>query len=366
MKKKLLVVGQTPPPYHGQAIMIQNTILKEYQSLDIYHSRMNFSKDIDTVGKFKILKIFKLFSLVLDIAYKRFRYGIKNLYYPPAGPSNVAIYRDVIILLMVRWLFSRTIYHFRAGGVSEQIKTYKGWKKKLVDHVYANPDLSIRLSSKNPEDGKYFNCKKDVVIPNGIKDFSITNISSIKEGNCILFVGALKLTKGILVLLQAAKILKEKNINFKIKFMGKFDTAEFKNTCVNYIKENDLTEYIEFLGVKTAQEKWTYYANADVLCFPTFYECETFGNVLIEAMQFKLPVVATFWRGVPDIVLNNETGLLVPIKNHDLLANALLKLLMDDKLRLTMGTKGRERYLNYFTEDKYYTNFENEVNKVCL
>ncbi|WP_375325925.1 glycosyltransferase family 4 protein [Flagellimonas sp. GZD32] len=363
-KKKILIVGQTPPPYHGQAIMIQNTLNHEYENLEIYHVRMEFSKEMQEVGKFGFYKVFQLIKLIFKIIYNRFRYNINNLYYPPAGPDNVAIIRDLMILSCVRWMFSSTIYHFRAGGISQKVDTYPSLLKAIVKFILGKPDLTIRLSSRNPRDGEYFKTLRDVVVPNGIKDFSKNYSLEGRKGSTILFVGALKKTKGVMDILTAVKLMKQSTEDFQMHFMGKFDDSEFEEQCKEFIQSEQL-HMVRFLGVKTDAAKWDEFALSDIFCFPSFYESETFGNVLLEAMQFKIPVVATFWRGIPDIVVDGETGYLVPINRPDLICEKLLALLHNYEVRLRMGEKGKKRYLETFTENLYYKNFEKEVYRAC-
>ena len=239
-RKKILIVGQTPPPYHGQAIMIENTVKHEYERLKIFHVRMNFSQDMDGVGKVKVNKIVSLFEVILKIIYVRIKHGVKNFYYPPAGPNTVPIIRDLIILGLTKWMFSVVIYHFRAGGISEKVESYPYLLKSLVRAVFTKPNLTIRLSSKNPDDGSYFNTIKDVVIPNGLKDFGLNN-SYISESNplpIILFVGAIKETKGVLDLLNACVLLKKRKVEFQLNLVGTIDSNSFEEKMLELINGN--------------------------------------------------------------------------------------------------------------------------------
>jgi len=76
---------------------------------------------------------------------------------------------------------------------------------------------------------------------------------------------------------------------------------------------------------------------------------ETFGQVTIEAMACGVPVV-TFDAGAsPDINISGQTGLVVPAKNSPALAEAIIKILSDDNLRLNYGQAARERVLANYT-----------------
>jgi glycosyltransferase involved in cell wall biosynthesis len=113
--------------------------------------------------------------------------------------------------------------------------------------------------------------------------------------------------------------------------------------------------------VKRGREKWPYYSSADINCFPTFYEAESFGVVAIEAMMFENPIVATNWRALPEIIEDGETGYLVPIQDVDALSEKLEVLIKDHALRRRMGQNGRKKYLREYTIHKYLANFENAI-----
>jgi glycosyltransferase involved in cell wall biosynthesis len=120
-----------------------------------------------------------------------------------------------------------------------------------------------------------------------------------------------------------------------------------------------LSSYIEFLGVQTGVQKYQTFNEADIFCFPTFFEAETFGLVALEAMQFKLPVVATRWRGVPSVVEDQVSGFLVPPRDAKSMADKLEILINDQKLRENMGKQGRRIYLEKFTSEIHYQQLEN-------
>ncbi|MCK5269122.1 MAG: glycosyl transferase family 1, partial [Spirochaetes bacterium] len=80
--KKILAVGQTPPPYGGQAIMIKTMLEGEYKDVELIHIKMNFSSEMDEIGKLKIFKVFKLIGLISKIIFFRFYYNTHILYYP--------------------------------------------------------------------------------------------------------------------------------------------------------------------------------------------------------------------------------------------------------------------------------------------
>jgi glycosyltransferase involved in cell wall biosynthesis len=91
---------------------------------------------------------------------------------------------------------------------------------------------------------------------------------------------------------------------------------------------------------------WIY----DVAVLPS--ETESFPFVILEAMACRRPVIATNVGGIPDIVDDGNTGILVPPKDSDKLAEAIIKLLKDKELRERMGDAGRERFERLFTQER--------------
>lgn len=353
--KKIVFVGQTPPPYGGQAIMIEKILAGRYADIELFHVRMSFSKEMDQIGKASLVKILHLIYIISKIYYYRIFKKANILYYPPAGPDRIPVIRDIIILTSTRWLFKKCLFHFHAGGVS-QIKLRSSFLKWLYKIAYYHADWAIQLSPLNPPDGKNLKAKNEIIIPYGIEDYA-SNFSGTKLPSrivSILFVSIIKESKGAMILLEAVKQLFSKGLEFKLEIMGKFESSEFEQKVKDYIKKHKLDNHITFLGVLSGGSKFSAFQRADIFCFPTFFESETFGVVLLEAMQFSLPVVATTWRGIPSIVKNKVNGFLIDPKNADELAKRLELLILDPSLRLRMGNEGRKIFLSKFTLKEFH------------
>jgi glycosyltransferase involved in cell wall biosynthesis len=363
--KKILFVGQTPPPYGGQAIMIEKILEGHYKNVKLFHVRMVFSKEMDEIGKASFYKIMTLFQTIAKIVWLRISKNANILYYPPAGPDNVPVLRDIFILLSTRWLFKKTIFHFHAGGLSE-FKSKNKFSKFLFRLAYYHADCAILLSSLNPQDGEKLKAKKQIIVPYGIEDHAQYFPVKFAESPIvtILFVAVIRESKGILVLLEAAKLLREQGVEFRIEVMGKFDSKPFEQVVRNLVDEYGLHGYVDFLGVLSGKEKFAVFSRVDIFCFPTFFESETFGVVLLEAMQFSLPLVATKWRGIPSLVADGKNGYLVEPKRSEQLADRLRVLANDQSLRQTMGRAGRDLFLKHYTLDKFHHRME-EVFRNC-
>ncbi len=354
---KVLVVGQTPPPSHGQSIMIEEILKARYDGVKLYHVRMGFSKEIDEIGKFRFRKVLHLFGVISKIIFYRLWHNIKILYYPPAGPDMIPILRDLTVLIFTRFLFRKTIFHLHAAGLSTVGQAMSPLIRRLFRRAYFHPDVVINLSALNPDDGTFLKAKKEIVVPYGIDDHSSTNAEKKpKDRSCcrLLYVGIVKASKGIMTLLDVCRALKEKGLEFKLTIVGKFDSKEFQHEVEASLAECGLGDHVELVGVLSGREKFACYSRADVFCFPTYYENESFGIVLLEAMQFSLPVVSTEWRGVQSVVRDGITGFCVPVGDKIAFAEKVESLVVDPDLRRRMGERGREIYLDAYSAEKFH------------
>jgi len=357
----IIAVAQTPPPFHGQSVMNQFLLEGEYSKVEFRHVRMAFSSDIQEVGAFKWKKIFHLAAVFFGIMVARFRTGAQVLYYPPASPNMVPFLRDCVLLIGTRWLFKKTVFHFHASGLKEFYERLPWPLQKAFRWAYGRPDLSISISSFAKADAEFFDSQVIAVIPNGIPEPEIVkklHRSSTQQTPELLFCGMVSKEKGVGILLEACAQIKTKGIQFHCTIVGRAVSEADQYFFDEFIQSNQMKDIVQLTGPLNGDEKWKAYSRADVFCFPTFYSAETFPVVAIEAMMFGLPVVASNWRGLPDIVVDGETGFLVPPKDAKSIAERLEILILDRDLRTTMGAAGRRRYEQNFTVEQFRNNME--------
>ncbi len=363
---KILVVAISPPPYGGQALMVQAMLSGNYAGVKLYHVRMTFSDSMASVGKVDTRKIAHMIRVVCASLVKRFRHTIDTLYYVPGGSGNAPVIRDIFILFFLRPFFKKIIFHFHAAGVSEVVESLPSLLRFLARQVYKKADLGIYLSDRNP-DKLFFVSKQSVIVANGLEDVASHYVARDKASKTeimLLFVGVLQESKGVRVLLESLAILVKEGLPVKATLVGEFSSSQFEEEMHELCKQNGIESLVNFTGVQIGEAKWKYFADADIFCFPSFFEAESFGNVVVEAMMFSLPVIATHWRGIPDIVDDEKTGLLLHIKDSNALAQAIVRLVLNAELRGAMGRKGRDKYLEKYQLSTFIQSMENAFNRV--
>ena len=189
--------------------------------------------------------------------------------------------------------------------------------------------------------------KKIVYIPLAFKTNREISLSTLKNGNKLLFVGTIEPRKGIIYLLQSLFLLKQQNVSSFCSIVGAVIDESYYQTLLTYINENSLSENVCFLGRVSDTELNNLYSTSDCFVFPSLHE--GFGMVLVEAMSHGLPVVAFNNSAIPYTVKNDENGLLVENKNTAKLGEAIKNVMENEKLRLNLGKNAYKTYLNSYS-----------------
>lgn len=188
--------------------------------------------------------------------------------------------------------------------------------------------------------------------PNGMPQTNLDDYerTSVHTPYTFLFLSNMIEAKGVVDLLKACAMLSQKGISYKCNFVGKWSNVT-EERFNNLLKELGLNDNVRYLGAKYGNDKISVLKNADSLVFPTFYKGETFGLVLLEAMEYEMPCISTCVGGIPSVVNDGDTGLLVQPKDTKALADKMLWLIEHQEEGLLMGKKGRNRFLENFTLD---------------
>lgn len=181
----------------------------------------------------------------------------------------------------------------------------------------------------------------------------------------ILTVTRLVEKKGLEYLIKAmpAVISEIQDINLTI-----IGTGPLEGHLKQIMKDMNIEKYVEFRGGVSDSELKHYYENADMFILP----CIIAGNgdrdgipvAIMEAMAMELPVISTRISGIPELVSDGISGILVPQKNEISIADAILKLCKDRDLRHRMGENGRKiinKKYNIALESRKLINIYNNV-----
>ena len=362
MKPRILFILHLPPPIHGAAMMgkyIQESELIN-SSFDCFCINLATAGSLSDIGHVSLEKLLKYLLLLRYISHvvKEIR---PELVYITPNAGGKAFFKDFIVVQMLKSMGCKIIAHYHNKGVSAyQSKWIYNF---LYKRFFSNLKVILLAENLYKDIAKYVKREDVYICTNGIPS-SCKEEMEARRNNVIphlLFLSNLLISKGVIVLLDALKILKEKEYTFVCQFIGG-ETAEIN--AVQFFEEvnkRELSDLVTYVGRKVREEKEAFFRQADIFVFPTYYE--TFGLVNLEAMEYKLPVISTNEGGIPDIVKDGENGLICEKQNPVSLADCIAKLLVDEELRVKMGSAGHEKFCREFTLDKFENRMRDILNQ---
>jgi glycosyltransferase involved in cell wall biosynthesis len=353
---KLLVLAQTPPPLHGQSLMVQTLVegLPTY-GIALRHVNLALSRDAADIGRWRPGKIGWTLVGVLHAVIGRARFRCDTLYYVPAPPGKRgALYRDWIVMLFSRAFFRRTVLHWHAAGLGEWLETKATPLERVVTRaLLGRADLAIVLATALRSDGDTLRARRVAVVPNGIADPDPVAPAPPASRPCrVLFLGLCSEAKGLFATIAAviAANRREQKVELQPAFVlmvaGPFandaEAARFHALAATHPQE------IRYAGIAGAEEKKRLFEACHCLCLPTQYAAEAQPLVLLEALAHDRPIVATRWRGIPEVV-SAEVGHLVDPGSGDTLGDALRA------IRTHPPPPGicRARFLDHYTKQRH-------------
>lgn len=170
------------------------------------------------------------------------------------------------------------------------------------------------------------------------EDYPFEPRSTLNPVPTLMMTARLSDEKGHLIVLDAMARLKRSGVALKAVFIG---DGPMRASLLDETARLDLSDVVTWMGAQPPSVVHEQLRACDFFCLPSF--AEGLPVSLMEAMAVGRPVITTYISGIPELVENNVTGLVLPAGRADLLAEALQRLVSDCDLRDTLTRQGRDR-----------------------
>jgi len=322
------------------------TIEEQNRNITVYRYPTNFRIKGRNISPKLFLGLVD--DLPLDIIHLHLSNSINNL-----GAQRYAKKRDLPLVVTYHGDPERDL-----GGFAYKLGVYL-FASCILKKILTNANVIISPSRHYINESRFLREYQDkiTVIPNGIniKDFDLP----LSKEKCreklglplnkyiILFLGALSPYKGPDILVKAMQKVIKKIPNVELVLCGE---GGLKTKLKELSNKLNLNEYLRFAGFIDEKLKPLYYKSADIFVLPSTMKTECYPLAILEAMACGLPIVTSDIGGISDAVKNGKNGLLVPPKNSEALADAIIYLLEGEDVRERMGKNGKEKVKNYSWE----------------
>ena len=354
-KRRILFITPLPPPVHGSAMVSQ--YIKEcdelHEAFECDFVNLSTSRNIDEIGKKSVMKYLRFIGAYFILLWKLItrRYA---LCYLAITCHGMGFLKDAPFVLLCKLFGRKVAIHQHNKGMSKCVdkKPYK-W---LLPRVYRNTKVILLSWHLFPDIEKVVKKEQVIICPNGIPEVAENGNTYMRDNNVpnLLFLSNLIPSKGVYVLLDACRILKEKGYRFLCNFVGGESKEITKDIFEQAVEERGLKDIAVYHGPKYGKDKISYFANADMFIHPTLNDC--FPLTLLEAMQYKLPIVSTNEGAISDIVVDGTNGYICKKENAQSTADAIETLLNNKAQRIELGEQGYRLFKEKFTLAEFNRN----------
>jgi len=256
-----------------------------------------------------------------------------------------SFWRKAAIIAWAKLLRRPALLHLHGSRFHTWATSGTAVRRMAVRRVFGMADCVVVLSRSWAERVSGFAGRDDaVVLPNPA--LVPERASSGRDGGPVVFLGRLGERKGIYELVEAIRALQEEGVGVQWVLAGDGD-VESVSSLVAGLPHPASVSVPGWLG---ARETTALLDRASVFCLPS--TDEGVPMALLEAMAYGLACVVTPVGGIPEVIVDGQNGVLVPVRNADALAEGLRSVLLDAPARLAMGDRARETVISRYAVDK--------------
>jgi glycosyltransferase involved in cell wall biosynthesis len=365
--RPLILVGALPPPIDGQSLTFELVAHGLPRS-----GREVYIVDFARPGEFARSRAARAFDYAFVIA--RFVRALAQ--HPGAGvyltvaQSRAGFLRDLAFVVLARLAGRRVAIHVHGGNYGGFYRAQPRHVQRLIRRTLSSTSKIIVLAERlrGMFDFAPELAARIVAVPNGFPgeapNHSPKQPPAPGEPWRVLFLSNLIESKGYLEAIEAVAQLAQEGAPIELALCGEFranpsddmrvtSAAQARELTLALIRARGLEGRVQLRGTVQGEAKRRALAEAQVFVLPTRYDAEGQPLSVIEAMAHGCAVVATAYRGIPDLVEDGVTGCLLPSHEPAAIAAALRRIIGAPQAFAAMSAAARARYAARFTPDAH-------------
>jgi len=350
----VLVVASKPPPIAGQALATER-LLEALDAAAIPHADVDLSAELTKHGALAVaLRAARVARLPFEVLRQGRRlHGGPSVFYLQLGLSPSGILRDLPLLALARRQRWPTVVHVHGEIYFRSLERAPRWLRAASRTALARVNRVVVLSERLAEPFRQVvPSERITVVANGVSGELAADAATLPP-RCspgrslrLLFLSNLIPAKGYLTVLEAARLSQDRGLGHRFQLAGAIATAA-KVHPARFAEAHGLGN-VDFLGPVGGQAKLRLLREADALLLPS--ETEAQPLVILEALHYGLPVIATAVGGIPDLVVEGRTGILVPLGDQAALIAGVERLALNPGYYEALSAGARAAGAGYTAE----------------
>ena len=342
---RILLIGPLPPPLGGTTVMFAQLVRELSATADVEISVVDTSRQhasgrwADLLAALRVLVRLPLRLSHTDVVTFH------------ASPPGTAYFAPILALLCRIWRRPLLVREF-GGSLDVDFAALPAILRWLVSRVFTRAWMLLETRFQVAHFAQLFPGSRCRWFPNHrpFEPFP-TDVSPVGEAGAerFVFMGHVKAVKGVGELLEASRLLGSRRIHIDVygPLLDGFPATAFAGH-----------PRVTYRGVIPPEEVGKILRRYDVLVLPTHHAGEGYPGVLLEAWAEGLPVIATRWRSLPEIVQHGTNGILIEPKDAPALADAMSRL-HDDAALLGVLKAGTPASAEQFSSRRWTREFVN-------
>ncbi len=342
-----------------ESSLLGNNSIIYTTNLDFANNAKTFSKDlpeIEVIDNFTIKRTNVWFNLHLFFVNPMMYFQLMKDKPDVIHSIGIRSFQSIIATIVARNKKIPLIISDQGGLTTHPELSQAGWVKKIlyriqepiIKFIINNSEKIIVANDYEKNIFKQLTDESKIeIIRNGINlDTMISKTVDFKkkyniESSYVLFVGRFSKVKGIDTLLQAIKILKDRDELKNVIFVIMGVDFGFQNEMFQMIEEFKISEKVLVIKNPSRDDVIAAYKESEFLVLPSRWELSPLTP--LEGFSFKKPVISSDIHGIPHTLAKNENCILVQAENYNELADSIIELITNDEKRIELGESGFNR-----------------------
>ncbi|MGO8823217.1 MAG: glycosyltransferase family 4 protein [Desulfomonilaceae bacterium] len=351
--KSILIVGPVPPPFGGIASVIQtivNSPLAKNYSFEVF-DRGNIPQECSDPISRNIFRIRRFIKFFRELRQRHYDFVHIHVPFPDGFLGTI------VFMIIARFAGTKILLHIH-GTDWDTVYTKKSQLIKFVFRIglllpqqivvlYETWRININKLFAKANVQTIPNCLEDIEPPNPVLAQEIRSQLGLDNDEFIvLTVGFVGLRKGYLDILDALPQVVKTNNSVRFVFVGGEEYRGESSPVMARIEKETLDRWVVITGEVPRSKIPAYFAIADVFLLPSRQEGMPIS--ILEAMRARLPIITTAVGGIPEMIEDGQSGILIEPGNPVAIAQAVTNLLKNEKLRIKLSLGARTVFENKY------------------